>query len=214
MNNKIFAKTFLWMFVGLLVTFGTGLVVSLNENMIVNIFSGWTYLILAIVELALVIFLSARVIKMKSTTAKICFSLYSFVSGLTFSSIFIFYKIASIIYVFLIAAILFGLFGLIGYFTKLDLSKFGTILFMGLIAVILCSIVNIFIGSAGFNLGISIITVLIFLGFTAYDIQKIKSFTEYNIEADNLAIIGALTLYLDFINIFIRLLSIFGKNRD
>ncbi len=214
MNNKIFAKTFLWMFVGLLVTFGTGLVVSLNENMIVNIFSGWTYLILAIVELALVIFLSARVIKMKSTTAKICFLLYSFVSGLTFSSIFIFYKIASIIYVFLIAAILFGLFGLIGYFTKLDLSKFGTILFMGLIAVILCSIVNIFIGSAGFNLGISIITVLIFLGFTAYDIQKIKSFTEYNIEADNLAIIGALTLYLDFINIFIRLLSIFGKNRD
>ncbi len=214
MDNKIYAKVFLWMFIGLLFTFGTGYFVSLNENMLINVFSGGTYLILAIVELVLVIILSARAMKMKSTTAKICFLLYSFVSGLTFSSIFIVYKITSIIFVFLIAAILFGIFGILGYFTKLDLSKVGIYLLMGLFAVIICSIINIFIGSSSFDLGISIITILIFLGFTAYDMQKIKHFSEYDIESDNLAIIGALTLYLDFINIFIRLLSLFGKNRD
>lgn len=125
MENKLMSKTFLWMFVGLFITFLTGFMVSFNETMIINIFTGPTYLILCIVELILVIFLSSKVRSMSKNVARIMFILYSFVSGLTFSSIFIAYSISSIIYVFLIASVIFLVFGLIGYYTKLDLTKIG-----------------------------------------------------------------------------------------
>jgi len=210
MNNKLIAKSFLWMFVGLLITFATGVVVASNERMLTTVFSGWTYIILAIIEIAVVIYLSARVLKMSKTSARIWFMIYAFISGLTFSSVFVAYEVTSVIYVFLIAAVLFGVFGLIGYKTKLDLTKIGTYLMMALFAVILCMIVNMFVGSSTFDLVLSIICVLLFLGITAYDIQKIKKLSDPNLPVDSLAIIGALELYLDFINIFLHLLSIFG----
>lgn len=210
MRNKLIAKSFLWMFVGLLITFATGIVVASNERMLTTVFSGWTYIILAIAEIAIVFYLSARVLKMSKTQARIWFMLYSFVSGLTFSSIFVTYEVTSVIYVFLISAILFLVFGLIGYKTKLDLTKIGTYLMMALFAIILCMLVNVFIGSSTFDLIISIVCVLVFLGLTAYDIQKIKKLSNTNIPEDSLAIIGALELYLDYINIFLHLLSIFG----
>ena len=150
---------------------------------------------------------------MSSITAKICFLLYSFVTGLTFSYLFLAYELYSLIYVFGITSLLFGTFALIGYFTKIDLSKFSTFLFMGLFAIIICSLINIFIGNETFDLILTIIGIVIFLGYTAYDIQKVK----YNLETfpeDNLAIYGALELYLDFINLFLKLLSLFGKRRD
>lgn len=214
MQNKIMSKTFIWMFIGLIVTFLTGFGVSHNETMIINIFKNSTYLILAIIELVLVIVLSAKVRSMNKNTARIFFILYSFVSGLTFSSIFIVYELTSILYVFLLAAIIFLVFGLIGYFTKLDLTKIGTYLMMALLAVIICFIINIFTGSETFDLVLSIVSILIFIGFTAYDVQKIKLLAEENIEEDNLAIVGALNLYLDYINIFLHLLSIIGNSKD
>lgn len=214
MKNKIMSKTFIWMFIGLLITFITGYGVSINETMIINIFKNSTYIILAIIELALVIFLSARVKNMNKNTARVFFILYSFVSGLTFSSIFIVYEISSILYIFLIAAIVFLIFGLIGYFTKIDLTKLGSFLMMALLALIVCIIINIFIGSTTFDLILSAICILIFIGFTAYDVQKIKQLAYENIEEDNLAIIGALNLYLDYINIFLNLLSIFGDSKN
>lgn len=214
MKNKIMSKTFIWMFIGLLITFITGYGVSHNETMIINIFKNSTYIILAIIELVLVIFLSARVKKMNKNTARIFFILYSFISGLTFSSIFIVYEISSIIYIFLIAAIVFLIFGLVGYFTKIDLTKLGSFLMMALLALIICIIVNIFIGNTTFDLILSAITILIFVGFTAYDVQKIKQLEYENIAEDNLAIIGALNLYLDYINIFLNLLSIFGDSKN
>lgn len=214
MENKLIPKVFLWMTVGLLVTFGTGLFVSTNEAMVINIFTSGLHWILMLVELGLVIFLSARVTRMRGTTAKVFFLLYSFVSGLTFSSIFVVYEITSIMYLFLIAAIIFAVFGAIGYFTKIDLTKLGSFLMMGLFAVIVCMILNIFIKNGQFDFVLSLISILIFMGFTAYDIQTIKRLENSGIPEENLAIIGALNLYLDYINIFIHLLSIFGNSKD
>ena len=150
---------------------------------------------------------------MQPTTAKISFLLYSFVSGLTFSSIFVTYQLSSIMYVFLIAAVVFGIFALIGAYTKKDLSKLGTYLAMGLFGVILITIFNLFIGSSTTVLILSIVSILIFIGYTAYDVQKILRLYDNSIlPEDNLAIYGALELYLDFINIFLDLLQLFGDS--
>ena len=212
--NKIFAKIFLWMFLGLMLTFGVAYYISTQDNIVYNLFSNSKYLIIWIIEIVVVVVLSARINKLSLMSARILFLLYSFLTGITVSSIFIIYSIGSIIYVFLIAAILFLIFGLIGYFTKLDITKIGSILFMALIGSLICIIINMFINNEAFDLGISIVMILIFLGYIAYDINIIKR-NLYNIEdEDKLAIYGALELYLDFINLFLRLLSLFGKSRD
>lgn len=212
MKNNILSKVFGWMFVGLLLTFVTGYYVASNEYTFYKIFSGGIYFIFAIIEIGLVIFLSARVHKMQPNTAKIVFMLYSIVSGLTFSSIFMAYNLTSILIIFLAASVLFGVFACIGYFTKMDLSKLGTYLFMALIALIICIVINLFVGNSTFDLIINYVCLLVFIGFTAYDMQKIKRLCASTTN-ENIAIIGALELYLDFINIFISLLDIFG-NRD
>ena len=209
--NQLLSKSFMWMFVGLLVTFLTGIYVSTSETMIENIFSGSLYYIFILLEFVLVIVFSARIHKMSPTGAKVCFLLYSFVSGLTFSSIFIVFEVSSIIYVFLISAVIFGVFGLIGYKTNMDLSKVGTYLFMGLIGLVLVSIINIFLKSDSLSFLLSILILVIFLGFTAYDVQKIKRYAESSMNQEVLAVYGAFELYLDFINIFIRILSLTAK---
>lgn len=211
--NSVLKKVFAWMFLGLLITFATGMFVTTNENMLANIFSSGIYLVLAIIEIVLVIVLSARISKLNPTTARILFILYSFVTGLTFSSIFIAYKLSSIIFIFLVTAAAFGVLSLIGYTTKVDLTKFGTYLFIMLIGIIICSIVNIFVGGSVLTLIVCILSIVVFMGFTIYDIQKIKQLSDI-LPEDNLAIYGALQLYLDFINIFIDLLRIFGKGND
>ena len=151
---------------------------------------------------------------MKPITAKICFLLYSFVSGLTFSSVFVVFELASVMYVFLIAAVIFAIFGAIGYFTNVDLNRLGTFLLMGLFAIIICCVVNIFLNNSTFDLIISIIALLIFFGFTAYDIQKVKILSNAGMDGDVVAINGAFELYLDFINIFLHLISIIGDAKD
>ncbi len=212
--KRVYSKVFAWMFIGLLVTFLTGYIVSINENMLLSIFNKGLYWLFAIIELGLVIFLSARIRKMSTTTARICFIVYSFISGLTFSSIFVVYDLGFIMYVFALTAILFGVFALIGHFTKLDLSKIGTILLMALLGVIICTIVNIFVKSEAFEFGITIASLVIFLLFVAYDMRKIKLLQNSFDNENNLAICGALELYLDFINIFIDLLKLLSRNRD
>lgn len=212
-SNKLFSKVFMWMFIGLAITFGIGYYVSINPNMLFNVFGSY-YWLLIIAELVVVIWLSARIRKMKPTTAKLLFCAYSFLTGLTFSSIFVIYEISSIIYVFGITALLFLIFALIGYFTKIDLTKIGVYLFMILLGVIICSIINIFVGSETFDLGITIVCLIVFIIYIAYDMQVIKRNLYLIPEEDNLAIYGALQLYLDFINIFLRLLQLFGRSRD
>ena len=212
--NQLLSKTFLWMFVGLIVTFLTGYIVSINENMLLSIFGGPLFWLIIILEFALVIYFSARVHKMKPITAKICFLLYSFVSGLTFSSVFVGFEISCVMYVFLIAAVVFAIFGAIGYFVNVDLNRISTFLIMGLLAIIICSFVNLFLANTTFDLIVSIIALIIFFGFTAYDIQKVKILSNAGMNNDVVAINGAFELYLDFINIFLHLLSIIGNSRD
>ena len=216
MNKQtLLSKVFMWMFIGLLVTFLTGYVVSLNPNMLLSLFGGVGYIFCVICELLLVIFLSARISKMSPTTAKVSFLLYSFVTGLTFASIFVVSELTSIIYVFLITALVFGIFAFIGSTTKLDLTKTGTYLLMALLSVLICTILNMFIKSSSFDFVISVISVLIFIGFTAYDVQRVLRLYDNNVlPEENLAIYGALDLYLDFINIFLELLKFFGKDND
>ncbi len=215
MESKIIPKVFGWMFIGLIVTFLTGYVVYSSPQMIATVFSSGWFIGIIIAELALVIFLSARITKMSPTTAKIAFLLYSFVSGLTFSTIFITYNLMSIMFIFLITAALFGMFAAYGYITKKDLSGIGSFLIMAILGTFLCILLNLFFQNETFDLIISIVTVLIFVGFTAYDIQRIKKMNELAaLPEDNLAIYGALELYLDFINIFIELLNLFGRSSD
>ena len=212
--NQLLSKTFLWMFVGLIVTFLTGYIVSINENMLLSIFGGPLFWLIIILEFALVIYFSARVHKMKPITAKICFLLYSFVSGLTFSSVFVGFEISSVMYVFFFSSIVFAIFGAIGYVVNVDLNRISTFLIMGLLAIIICSFVNLFLANTTFDLIVSIIALIIFFGFTAYDIQKVKILSNAGMNNDVVAINGAFELYLDFINIFLHLLSIIGNSRD
>lgn len=212
--NRVYMKVFMWMFIGLLVTFLTGYIVSINENMLINIFGKSTWMFLSVADVILVIVLSARIRKMNALTAKIMFIIYSFVSGLTFSAIFVTYQLVSIIYVFGITAVLFGMFAAIGHFTKIDLSKMGTFLFMGLIGIVICGIIGIFVQSETFDLTMCIIGLIIFTLYVMYDMHKIKYLLNCFDDEDNLAICMALELYLDFINIFLRLLQLFGKSKD
>lgn len=214
MYNKLFAKVYGWMFIGLMITFSTAYYVSNSETMIQNIFSTSLYWIIFILEFALVVFLSSRAMKMQYSTAAIVFCLYSFVTGLTFSVFFLMFTMESILFIFALTAIIFGIFSLLGFLTNIDLSKYSTILFMGLIGIIISSLVNIFIGNTTLELIISWVTVGLFVGMTAYDVQKIKRLLDYGVNQNNMAIVGALELYLDFINIFISLLRIFGNSKD
>lgn len=214
MDKQLFPKVYAWMFIGLIITFITAYYVSINQAMIENIFNTNLYWILFLIEIGLVIFLSARVMKMQFATAAIFFCIYSFVSGLTFSVFFVLFELSSILFIFALTSLIFGAFSLLGFFTKIDLSKISTVLFMGLIAVIIASIINIFIGSTMFEIIISCITIALFIGITAYDTQKIKRMASQGISQGNLAILGAFELYLDFINIFINLLRIFGNYKN
>lgn len=170
-----------------------------------------------IAQIALVIWLSARLVKMSMTSATLLFILYSALMGVTMSSIFMLYTTASIATVFFITAGTFLVMSLIGYFTRIDLTRIGSILVMALIGLIIASVVNIFLGNEILYWVISYVGVLIFVGLTAYDTQKIKEMViEYGSVDEmghKLALFGALSLYLDFINLFLYLLRIFGDRK-
>jgi FtsH-binding integral membrane protein len=172
--------------------------------------------IVMIAPLGLVFFFSFKIASMRSSTAQVVFWVFAGLMGLSLSSILLNYTGASVARVFFITAATFGAMSLYGYTTKRDLTGWGSFLFMGLIGVILASIVNIFLASPALYFAISVIGVLIFVGLTAYDTQKIK---EMYLESDGnevmtkKAIMGALKLYLDFINLFIMLIRLFGVRR-
>lgn len=213
MKKKILPQVFGWMFLGLLITFISAYIVSINTNMLIKIYYGGFYWVFVIAELILAGVLSIRIGKMKGITATCLYLFYTFLTGLTLSLIFVAYEMSSIIIVFLVTALLFGIFALIGKFTKIDLSKFGTYLFMGLIGILILYLINIFIANDTINIIGCILGIIIFLGYVAFDIQRILK-SEGTLENRNLAIIGAFSLYLDFINIFIDLLNLFGNSKD
>ena len=166
--------------------------------------------------LALVLFLGFRVEKMSMGAARLTFWTYAALVGLSLSGIFIVYTGTSIAEVFLITAATFGAMSLYGYTTSSDLSRIGSFLFMGLIGVVIASVVNMFFASAAFQFAISIIGVLVFVGLTAWDTQRIKTIyvaSDDEAVAAKKAIMGALALYLDFLNLFLLLMQLFGGRR-
>ena len=166
--------------------------------------------------LALVFFISARINSMSLTTAQISFWAFSALMGASISSIFLIYAGESITRVFFITAAAFGALSLWGYTTKRDISAWGSFLFMGLIGIIIASVVNLFIGSTALQFAVSVIGVLVFAGLTAYDTQQIKEMYSVNDDGSvsgRKAVMGALRLYLDFINLFMLLLQLFGNRR-
>ncbi len=210
-------KVYVWMTLALVLTGITAFGVASSPSLMMTIFQTpaimWG---LIIAELAIVIAISAAINRLSLTTATLLFVLYSVLNGATFSLIFAVYTMSSIANVFFITAGTFGVMAAYGYFTKRDLSSWGRLLLMALIGLIIATLVNVFlVKSSGFDLILSYAGVLIFVGLTAYDTQKIKQMlamqTDMGEGAQKVALLGALSLYLDFINLFLYLLRIFGR---
>jgi FtsH-binding integral membrane protein len=181
-----------------------------------TIYGGIMMWVLILAPLALVFFISFRINSLSVGAAQAIFWIYAALLGVSLSSIFVVYTAQSITQVFFIAAATFGAMSLFGYTTKRDLTQFGSFLIMGLIGVIIAMVVNIFLASSALGFAISVLGVLIFVGLTAYDTQKIKNLYSVNDDgtvAGRKAIMGALTLYLDFLNIFLFMLQLFGDRR-
>jgi hypothetical protein len=218
-SSIFLAKVFNWMAMGLGLT-GIIAYLTASSGLARAIVASPLFMILLFAELGLVFFLSARIDKIQASTAAGLFIGYAVLNGLTLSAIFLAYTSSSIAGTFFITAGMFGAMALYGMVTKRDLSGLGSFLFMGLIGIVIASVVNIFLGSSGLGWMISVLGVFIFTGLTAYDVQKIKTMGEEGILEQGEAavrkgsIIGALALYLDFINLFLMLLRFFGGSRD
>lgn len=218
-SSIFLAKVFNWMAMGLGLT-GIIAYLTASSGLAQAIVASPLFMILLFAELGLVFFLSARIDKIQASTAAGLFIGYAVLNGLTLSAIFLAYTSSSIAGTFFITAGMFGAMALYGMVTKRDLSGLGSFLFMGLIGIVIASVVNIFLGSSGLGWMISVLGVFIFTGLTAYDVQKIKTMGEEGILEQGEAavrkgsIIGALALYLDFINLFLMLLRFFGGSRD
>ncbi len=222
-------KVYNYMTIGLMLTgliayfFGKASIVTNDFGQIIGVtqigallFGSPLKWVIMLAPLGFVFYLSARISKMSVSAAQITFWLFASIMGLSLSSIFIEFTQSSIARVFFITAGTFGAMSLYGYTTKRDLTKLGGFLFMGLIGIILASIVNIFVGSSAMQFAISVIGVLVFVGLTAYDTQNIKNMYyagDNETVGSKKALMGALKLYLDFINLFILLLQLFGQRR-
>lgn len=220
-TNTFVANVFSLMFAALIIS-GISAVWFATESMksyIINYEGGLTTLgwISMIAPIGLVMLIGFGFQKYSAKFLLGVFLIYSTLTGISLSTIFSVYSMGSIASTFFISALTFGIMALTGYTTKTDLTKLGSLLYMGLIGIIIASIVNFFIGSSLMHYIISIIGVLVFTGLTAYDVQKIKNIgnqvQEGSESAQKLMIMGALTLYLDFINLFLMMLRLFG-NRD
>lgn len=213
------ARTFFWMFLGLLVTFSTawwGASSGLVWRMLYSV--PGIQLILLVAELAVVLVLSARIHQIQVTTARVLFFAYAILTGVTFSSLFLVYDLGALILTFGMTCLYFGGMALYGYVTKSDLCRLRPILMGGLIFLIVFGLISLFFPLGSLERIGCLVGMAVFLGFTAYDTQKIKSFF-YHCAGDpelleKASVISALELYLDFINLFLYLLRFFGKRRD
>ncbi len=212
-QNEIYPKLFTWLFIGLLITFTSGYVLSVNPTMAVNVLS-IGFLPIVVIELVIALVMGIRIRKMNPLTTKICYIIYCITTGLTFSSLFLYYQLTSLLSIFLITAVIFAVLAIYGYKTKKDLSKFGTILLIGLIVTIILSVLNYFIfKTSSMDILLTIIGIFIFAGYIAYDMSKVKLLLN-EVGEEKAAVYGAFQLYLDFINLFVRLLELFGKKDD
>ena len=216
MKNKVLSNAFLWLFIGLMVCFGVSYVSTFDMKITLQIYSGfhgYAYLIFFIAELAIAFSLSIFIRKLNPIIAKLLYLVYCGFTGLSLTGIFVVYTASSLAYVFLVTALIFGVFAAIGKFTNIDLSKYGIYLFVALIAIIILEIINLFLLNNTLNMLLSIITIIVFCGYIAYDVNHAIN-DNFLSDTENKGIYIAFQLFLDFINIFIELLRLFGRSRD
>ncbi len=215
--SSVMKRVYFKMFLALLVTAFVSLFCASSQSVIqFFVANSWAMWVLIIAELGLVIGISGAINRLSSTAATAMFFLFAIINGLMLFPIFFAYSISVIYKTFFITAGVFGAMSIYGYFTTKDLTSIGSFLFMALIGLVIATLVNIFVRSSSLDWIISIVGVLIFIGLTAWDTQKVKVMAQsapYELSG-KLATIGALSLYLDFINLFLYLLRIFGGNRD
>ncbi len=217
-QTRVINQVYLWMMLGLALTAATAFFVASTDSVKQVIFGNqilfWG---LIIAELGLVFVISGLIERLSAAAATGLFFLYSALNGLTLASIFLVYNLGSIAGVFLITAGTFGVMSLYGITTKTDLTRIGNLLFMALIGIVIAGLVNIFIGSSILSLILSVIGVMVFTGLTAYDAQRIKEMSAAALDGESegkIAVLGALSLYLNFINLFLSLLRLFGSREE
>ena len=217
--SALFKNMYMQMASALALTGVTAFVLSESASfMTYLIYNPWLWWVCMLAEVGVVLFLSARVMKMSTNMATLMFVLYSMLTGVTLSTIFLVYQMETIATTFFVTAGTFFAMSLVGYFTKTDLTKMGSMLRMLLIGLIIATVVNIFVASSALYWITTYVGIIIFVGLIAYDTQKIKEIFYKHGSVDEsgykLALMGALTLYLDFINLFLYLLRFFGASRD
>ncbi len=217
-EKRVLTQVYTWMTLGLALTGAVAYFVADSPALIGTLVQNrWLFWVLLFVELGLVWVIGGMIDRLSAASAAGLFFLYSAINGITLSSIFLVYNLGSIAGVFLITAGTFGIMSLYGLTTKRDLTSVGNILFMALIGIVIASLVNLFIQSSMFSFIISLIGVVVFVGLTAYDSQKIKEMAAGALDGESegkIAVLGSLTLYLDFINLFLMLLRLFGGSRS
>lgn len=212
-SKSFISKTFLWMFLGLLVT-GIISVFTYNSGLLENIIYSNMFAVIAIIEIVVALVFSLLFRKLSATAVSILYFIYAILNGFGLSVIFATFQLESVYLLFFVSALVFGIFAFIGYKTKVDLTKFGNISLALLLAVIIISIINLFLENTLLDIILSWFILILFFGITAYDMQRIKHWSQIpRIRTDKRHIYAAMEIYLDFINIFIRLLSIFGKRK-
>lgn len=213
-KNDFIPKTFFWMFLGLL---GTAIVAwyTYSSGLFINILANDAFGILLIAEVVVVLLFSFLFRKLSPTAVGILYFIYAAINGVTMSTIFVVFELNSIILLFVASSVLFGGLALYGYKTSKDLSNWRTLLFGTLLIGLIVSLINLFIKNSMLDIILDWVILLVFFGITAYDMNKIKQLSlDENLDKSKLHIYGAMELYLDFINIFLRILSIFGKRRN
>lgn len=211
--NTAMAGVYKNMGLAVLVSMIVSYLVGTNTTLMAFFFTGIVKWIVIFAPLVAVLAMTFTLEKVGKPVAHLMLHGFAALMGLSFATIFVVYNMGSIVTAFMGAAVLFGVMSAYGYFTKKDLSGLGSLLFVGLIAIIIASIINIFIGSTVFQMVISAAAIIIFLGLTAYDTQTIRQMISYD-RNDNAEVAGALTLYLDFINLFLSLLQLFSEKKD
>ncbi len=212
--NNILGKTFFWMFLGVL---GSGIIAwyTYSSGLFYDILINNSFNILLIVELVVVLVFSFLFKKLSPTIVGILYFAYAMLNGITLSVIFAAFELNSVVYVFGISAIIFAILSFIGFKTNRDLSKMGTYLSLFLIGGLVLTLINLFLNNSGLALALDWFILLVFMGLTIYDINKVKLLaSDTSIDNSKVHIYAAMQLYLDFINIFLRILSIFGKRRS
>lgn len=211
MDNEIISKVFRYLGLGLIVTFLIAYFVSMNEFLLGLLFGTGVYIFIFILQIICTMWLSFGIRRMSSNTAFMLYLGYSALTGLTFSTVFVLFDISSVCYVFFATSIIFLVFSYVGKNSDMDLTKIGIYALIGLLSIIVLEVINMFLMNNTLDIAICVVAIMIFVFYISYDIKRIEL---YGVDDENMAIFGAFNLYLDFINIFIRLLRLFGKRRD